>query len=1295
MKLRPPWWIPLLLLIVINVRAATSVALMDFSVTDNSYRSMQAAAEFTGVVQTRLGNVPDAEWVEREELDQARRETELSAMGLVGGASYIRLGKWVKADWMVTGQFSLDDQNRRSLFIEITDLQHADVLTSRTLVLPGKGTSPVPPGVEQADFVAKELRELLAEAHLRQLQMSNRILVAPLFLADVTRVAPGFGSSDNIGTLEPNFYRALEKAAAANSQVQLTSFPKAYRSLDESQLVLNGLVEADRNAWQQTADIYVWGTYAVRSVRTDKPGFQLEMDLDVWDGISPPTVLQEQIPSSFFGDVSSVDLNAALNRLANEVLARAHKRSVQADADALRQKIADTLVDTYNQMTLQPLHTRQNPNPGDPEKFMQAIHILETACFFDPDNANANVLYVTCRWGFWMEFNSMVKNEFWSKWRRSRAWGDYVKRFGLKPVTVDLPFPYAQEGGIPDGYLRAMEDVSKMFPQWDSTNEMALEDQWQREGVHTSLTEAEYHGFPKAMPHQLIWDWKNEVEAERWQRLTNVVGFISETQGSPAEIAPMLLSSVVRAILDLEESPVMRLAQLEKIWPVCVRVSQQPGKRWIIAQVEVSAITNLCREAGQPEKAGQLLATLSFNQPAAGTRQGTNPAVIPVAPQASSGLVPVPSWIMESQPTYFMFRLFPPNALPLEIHPSMRSIQFPKQFDVQAVKKMDFLSDKLLILAMDERSTPSSDSRADVSAERLEKRGRLWVLPGDSSNPVLYEPELLPETVRSFLLENHHLWIAGKETGYLDLYTQKLRRFDLNDGFSLKKPDTLAMAGNRIFVGGDFFKVCTWDSHSGRWDELPNASFDRIANSLFPSLLVGKQPWLVSSLGSVLAYNVEMSAWTNLTMVTSLRSAVAEDAGFWFGTDQGLQFYDPGRNSVKSWPAASFILGMNPAMLGAVNSGHTIIPRQELDRLDNQIQDAVEQLASDHRKVHRLKVKQKNPVDPLQLNWRIPGGVMAMANDGDFLWLGVGNYFGNYLLLLHKPSESLVAYCPLEARGRISSLAVSATSVWVGMAYGDQLLVNIPREAFLSVPKTIWTSLAISPEDRERLIRGMSIHDRAMYAFYAGDDATTATLLGNTDPDRASLEEMFLLAFTYDVSGLDKPDLCRSWFERIISRYPDSPWAKAAQTALSENERDHNLKSHDESLLAKYDRNHNGVLDPEENIAMQKDPSYQREETTWQTERLDTQLEKIMQQFDQNGDGKLDLRELEHLRSQVQLYSTAPPEILTNHDILVAPLLTRHFPPVSVMLRKYDANHDGGLEANELKIFAQEIEKNR
>ncbi|HKW30850.1 MAG TPA: hypothetical protein VJT54_16070, partial [Verrucomicrobiae bacterium] len=396
-------------------------------------------------MQVQLADVSGIEWVERGRLDQARRELELSAMEAPGGVPYIRLGKWVKADWMVTGQFSVDDRNRRTLFLEITDLQHADVLASQRLIFPTNVVSQIKLEMPQVDFAAQTLRRLLSKAHLHQEQMADKVLVAPLFLADVTRFGHGFGFSRNTVMLEKDLNDALERAATADGHVHLISFPEAYRSLNESEMVLNGLIEADRNAWQQTADLYVWGTCATtsRMVPGKLPEEKMEIMLHIWNGASQPMILKEELPAR----AQANQIETAMEHLANQVIADAHKHTIRANPDAISRQIAESLLQAYDQMTLGTPHNREDFGLNDPEKFLQTIHMLETACFFDPDNVNARVLYITCRWGFWMDFTFKVKNEFWSKWRRSQAWGQYVEQFGLKPVAIELPFPYQQEDG--------------------------------------------------------------------------------------------------------------------------------------------------------------------------------------------------------------------------------------------------------------------------------------------------------------------------------------------------------------------------------------------------------------------------------------------------------------------------------------------------------------------------------------------------------------------------------------------------------------------------------------------------------------------------------------------------------------------------------------------------------------------------------------------------------------------------------------------------------------------------------
>ena len=81
-----------------------------------------------------------------------------------------------------------------------------------------------------------------------------------------------------------------------------------------------------------------------------------------------------------------------------------------------------------------------------------------------------------------------------------------------------------------------------------------------------------------------------------------------------------------------------------------------------------------------------------------------------------------------------------------------------------------------------------------------------------------------------------------------------------------------------------------------------------------------------------------------------------------------------------------------------------------------------------------------------------------------------------------------------------------------------------------------------------------------------------------------------------------------------------------------------------------------------------------------------------MQRFDRDGDGKLDGDELENLKAQVNVYSQAPPQMLAGRKILVAPLLSKNFPSVPAMLKKYDVDHDGRLETAELEALALDIQ---
>ena len=88
-------------------------------------------------------------------------------------------------------------------------------------------------------------------------------------------------------------------------------------------------------------------------------------------------------------------------------------------------------------------------------------------------------------------------------------------------------------------------------------------------------------------------------------------------------------------------------------------------------------------------------------------------------------------------------------------------------------------------------------------------------------------------------------------------------------------------------------------------------------------------------------------------------------------------------------------------------------------------------------------------------------------------------------------------------------------------------------------------------------------------------------------------------------------------------------------------------------------------------------------------------MKEIIRQFDLNKDGRLDREELESLKAQVTAFSQAPPKVLAGYKNPMVPLMTGNFPAVAVILQKYDGNGDGGLEINELKALAQDLQNGR
>jgi len=623
----------------------------------------------------------------------------------------------------------------------------------------------------------------------------------------------------------------------------------------------------------------------------------------------------------------------------------------------------------------------------------------------------------------------------------------------------------------------------------------------------------------------------------------------------------------------------------------------------------------------------------------------------------------------------------------VEVKPAITQIVFPAHFDTKTILKTVPWREQLVVLVVDERSAPSDELNAEVSEELLTSAGRLWLVK-EGSPPKLLTASGMPETVHAFLIENDRLWVAAQDFGYLDLKQQQFKICQKAQGSDTPDEQAIALS-NGILYTLQYLRVTSFDPGTAKWRELPreNGRSPYGTSAGIQSILSANQGWLCYSANFPSFYNISRQEWTNVLSVNGTTCLCAEKSGFWLGGWNGLHFYDPDRASLESWhPPAVFNglrivtrpldlknLARDPGHVPTWAAGFPDTPevfRPSIDATDKTIK-----FTPPRR-------------EPLRLSSRIPGRVQALLADGNHLWLAISDR----LVLLDLPSRSLVACCHFG--GPVACIGILGEDVWVGLAYGQQLLARVPKADFYNVPKKAWKSLPISDQERTQLIQQMNLHDRVMYEFYAGNISGIAKALDGLPPSGTNIDVMLLAAFANGPCGVDNPPLARAWCQQILAHQPaDSTWSRFAQKELNDCEQNHKTRQYQDSLLAKFDRNGDGILDEDEQKVMQKSSEFQRETQTYQEDVLMPQIEALLKKYDSNKDGKLSSRELESVRSAVKFLAENSSERLDRYKAIVAPVLTKAFPPVEKLLKQYDVNKDGALDATELKAFAEDLRR--
>ena len=235
------------------------------------------------------------------------------------------------------------------------------------------------------------LRDAMTEARATTARHADHRVITPLFVrnADPSPRLDAFGQE---------FIDTLTHSADRSEDVRTRCFPQAEQTRGEAALVVGGFTDAD--ARRHVADLYVWGFY--RELPANGAAFAetpVEIDLTLWDGTSAPRHLIDR--------VTVAELPALARRMAGPSLDAARQsldRTAPPSSEAEGRSVAGLLREQGERLAavIEGYGTQRDAFLNTAEgrdTTLRARLLLETACFFGPDDRAAARSRLRLQWG--------------------------------------------------------------------------------------------------------------------------------------------------------------------------------------------------------------------------------------------------------------------------------------------------------------------------------------------------------------------------------------------------------------------------------------------------------------------------------------------------------------------------------------------------------------------------------------------------------------------------------------------------------------------------------------------------------------------------------------------------------------------------------------------------------------------------------------------------------------------------------------------------------------------------------
>ncbi|HEX5397781.1 MAG TPA: hypothetical protein VFY06_01890 [Verrucomicrobiae bacterium] len=1196
------------------------VALMDFLSDDNSCRSMAALSDLVGALQVEMSRETDYEWVERNELDKAMKEFNLAGFSFIDRAEGIRAGHWVGANWAVFGDLSTNFNGSRILSLEIVNLQRADILAVTNLPLSTSNSDYFQMKTEHVPYIASALRTLLNHAQQVYANSQKLDVVAFLFLSTSQT-----GPRDAFKNLEDDFRNSLLAESTNHQKFHLVQFQRPGVAMDEANLVLSGLAESDSNSWNRVADQYVWGGARAdyrrifnRSTRNWQDENILSVTLNVWDGRGEPRAITviltnetaETVASELVRTIEPLFRRDTTKPIVEDVRCRIsasiYTNNFQGDASE------DTHIgNLYTSVSARNIGF---DSPEGRRQWFDAVQLLETACLFDPGNAAAREQLLRLRWG--IESNS--RNKFSFAIRRSEAWGKYVEQFGFSRALANPASP-----SIAAEYVLSAWHPFEMFEY--------------------AQVQREEWGEPRDAGLREITQWENQLGSE----------FVSRLLAAPDDPAfHSLIMAFFYHSLDIPDLATRR-KMVDGLWP---RILEQARKESLgFAGDYRQTLARYFEEIGKPGGEEQLLAQFDAANKEAAARQITNKP-----PQSSVRLPRITE--LKPAPAADIFSLPSMTFRPLLTEPAIRTISFPPGIQAKRIKSMIFHNDTLWLTV--EVAEPLEITSVNPQIERdfqpvSVDHVRLWKMDASTLRLEAVGGPLATNDINGMMFRSNTLWLALNDEGIaaLNINTGELRRYESSAGVAATNQFALADTSHGVFAIGGLGDLLflgngreTWTNYVAK---VPPQNFFyggdlRQIVGLKSRLLVYNSQLLLCDLNSNIGTRIVDQS--TLDRIGRPLSMMADGRGLvWIASNSGLHCLDPDTGKTQSqWVPVS------PTIQGVAQPTFFKLP--PVNKTDLQLEAEIRQKLELRQRLLRTEKTNTNQPDLFWSNSRLPAGVLSVAEDGDFLWVLTRET--THPLLYHPASHSWVGGYSIknlvrqawdgdtyliEDRGTPSILACGGGKLWLAAQLWDSaVILAIDTGTLKSTPPERWLPDRVSQEEVAARLAGMSAHERAVYYFFAGNDAAVVQSLQSQPENKRDAESLFLLGRCYAEMGVSNQ---ASRLEQELAKaFPDSAFTKIESA-----------DKRSKKLHAKIEEHLKVNPSPESNLP-------------------DAVAGWLVRNCDANGDGALDGDELtvffelmpERIRPFVSRINLTPAAAATE------------------LIRKYDRNRNERLEDPEL-----------